>query len=173
MLHLIFSADRRFLGEILTERGALERLSLNQAGESEIGTQCQAWQTRGLVVRREMFGTKPDGSREIFLYFDRVQPRDATFSHALGAWAEEHQYFLIELDRPRVVHWEVMLGLPFEPAERFALLFALKHTPNEMLNEWQRGLSEARLLAEHEAGAAASTVLRKKVTPHLQRVFGN
>jgi hypothetical protein len=172
MLHLVFSPERKFLGEVTTERGALERLSLNQEGEIEIGAQCQAWQTRGLVVRREMFGTKPDGTREIFLYFDRVQPREAGFANALGAWAEEHQYFLVELEASRVGHWEVLLGLPFEAAERFALLFALKHTPEELLGEWQRCLKEARLLVEHEAAATASNVLRRKITPHLQRVFG-
>ncbi|MFA6429274.1 MAG: hypothetical protein WCV84_02130 [Patescibacteria group bacterium] len=173
MLHLVFNVDRQFLGEVHTERGVFKRVMLNEEGESLFGSQCGAWQATGISVRREVRHVQADGTREVAWYTERVLPRDASFEHALHAWAEEHEYFMTDLEEPYVPCWEQLLGLPFEPQERFAFLIALRLTPQTLLSEWRKSLDEARLLVQYEMAEShkAVEILKKKMSSQLTAPF--
>lgn len=173
MLCLLFNTQRDFLGEAILRDGACDRMQLNDAGERELGVQCERWQTTGVPVRKEIFQDSSDGSREVIFYVERVQLRSKEFRHALKSWGSLHEVLVIELGDTLIPMWQRLLQLPLEPPQRLSYLLVLRQTPADLLSDWTRALEEANTLARHEQQAAARSiaVLQKRLASHLERAF--
>lgn len=139
---LLFDANQAYLGELLLDEGRLKHFVLTQMGENLIGSHAVQWQTRGIGVSRLIPSVKPDGSREDVTFQQYVQPREHGFGDAFRLWAAEHGYHAVEMDDRMMSLWELLLRLPFDPAERHAVLLAIRSTPNQF-HEWRSCLQEA------------------------------
>lgn len=139
---LLFDGTHAYLGELLLQDGALRHLVLTQAGENLIGAQAALWQTRGIGVSRLIPASKPDGSSEDVVFQQFVQPRQKEFGEAFKLWAVEHGYHSLDVEEKMLSLWEMLLRLPFEPAERYAVLVAIRSVPSQ-LHEWKACLQEA------------------------------
>jgi len=173
MIHLLFSADRRFLGEVTTTNGAMDRLTLSQDGALEIGALCDGWVVRGIPVQQMMTVKQADGSPEAVTYLERVQTRSPEFVEALEQWAHENHLAALSLSDSHLACWEMLLLIPLEPSERFAFLLALRLTPNTLLSEWNTCLDEAQLLVRHAQAQTQHAIhlLQKRLAHHLAHVF--
>lgn len=165
MLSLFFNGQRELMGEIMTEKGALNHIQLTPPGEKEIGAHCERWQTQGIPVRREVISEKSDGSKNIAFFLDRILARKPEFFSALERWASDRHYFLLSLPTTYIPYWERLFVLPLSAQERFAFLLALRQTPEHLLSEWKDCLRET------EISAGASADIKQKMATHLRRPF--
>jgi len=158
MIQILFSADRNFLGEVLTARGAMERLTLSQEGEERIGADCQRWLLRGV----------PIGDPVAY-----VQLRQPVFCDAVEQWSRENNCACIRLDPAHLACWELLAKLPLQPSERFAFLFALSRTAEALLPLWRHTLKEADVLVQHTRRENEQTIshLQKRLANQLSRSF--
>lgn len=169
----LFTHASDFLGEVRLQAGALAHVTLTHRGEDLLGPGMKDWQTRGVPVRREMFGTK-DRPHDIVFYQERVQPRDPKFGEALRQWCSERHVAVLAV--PNHVHedcWNLLLRLPLEPSERFMLLSTLVQASADELVSWRTFLQNAtRIVTEEEGGAdAAIADLQQKAAEGLVKRF--
>lgn len=172
MLALLFNEARDLLGEVMLARGAFAHVRLTPQGDREIGATCESWQTLGIPTRREIMRTKADGTRDIVLYYERVQPRAAAFQDALASWGEEHRVMVIALPDACLEVWQALARLPLEPQERFAFLLALRRAPASLLGEWKNAVADAEQRLKQENGTRPQMAdLKKRMSGHLARPF--
>lgn len=170
---LLFANMSDFFGEVRLRDGALDHVMLTGLGEEHIGASVKDWQTRGVPVRREIFGTK-DRPSDIVFFQERVQPREKTFSDALRLWCEDHQITVVSV--PSHAHadcWNMMLRLPLESTERFAMLSVIAQAHADELIAWRQFLNEAvQAVASEEQKAHASIAkLQQKAAQGLAKRF--
>lgn len=139
---LLFDDKHQYLGELLLQDGTLRHLVLTQAGENLVGAQVARWQTRGIGVSRLIPAAKPDGSKEDVVFQQFIQPRQKEFGEAFKLWAAEHGFHAIDIEEKMLALWEMLLRLPFEAGERYAVLVAIRSAPNQF-HEWKACLQEA------------------------------
>ena len=120
---ILLDASYALLGEVMLDSGALANVMLTATGETAIGAAVREWQTRGVPVRRELFGTKAHPNDVVF-FQERAQPRDRKFGEALAEWAEDRRLIAVWLSAPAMDCWNKVLRLTFEPPERVAVLMA-------------------------------------------------
>ncbi|HWQ99664.1 MAG TPA: hypothetical protein VN397_02340 [Candidatus Methylomirabilis sp.] len=161
-----------FLGEVALESGVFVRVILTDRGEEMIGAAVREWQTRGVPVRRELFGTKGNPN-DIVFYQERVHPRDRQFGEALAQWCGERRIAAVVLPSGVTECWNKVLRLPLEPQERLALLIALSKTDPAMISPWQDFLDEAICVCEAQTSDADAAIgkLRKKAAEGLVKRF--
>ena len=139
---LLFGHSHAFLGEVLTQDGALQRVLLNGEGEELLGAHFTEWQLRGVPILRDVV-KKHHGSEKRVFFQERVQPRASRFLSVLGVWLETRGYMMLSLESDMVEFWEFLSRLPLEPRERFMMIVALKAVSQDQLSEWKRILQDA------------------------------
>lgn len=174
MTHTLILLDTAYalLGEVMLDSGALANVMLTDTGEKRIGAAVREWQTRGVPVQRELFGTKRHPN-DIVFFQERVQPRDRKFGEALLQWAEDQHLIAVQLSSPAMDCWNKVLRLPFEPEERLAILRVLSKTDAAQLSPWHAFLDEAIRACEEEISKTEAAVakLRQKTAEGLVRRF--
>lgn len=166
MLTLCFDRQANYLGELLTENGALKHWTLTHAGEKAIGAHMGLWQTRGIPVTRGILkGTDAAGSHTYYRSY--TQLRSQEFHQALLAWGAERGMLLIDLDPKRLTYWEHLLRLPLEPVERLTVLLAIRPAPEEQMIEWREILESAEL-----AGMKGRDRARRRLQALLRKAGG-
>jgi hypothetical protein len=168
MMHLLFDRARTFLGEVSTQGGALERVTLTPDGEREIGALVKLWQTRGVPIRKEIASKDAEGKqRQLVFYKEYVPPRTKDFAAALGMWSADYALVLLDLDDKYVAYWQLLAKVPLMPEERFAYLVVIRQTPDALLPEWKRGLEEA--IRTGDAQAMKRKLVTTRSNPFLKR----
>ncbi len=169
---ILLDASYALLGEVMLDSGALANVMLTATGETAIGAAVREWQTRGVPVRRELFGTKAHPNDVVF-FQERAQPRDRKFGEALAEWAEDRRLIAVRLSAPAMDCWNKVLRLPFEPPERVAVLMAMSKTDPAQLSPWHDFLDEAIRACEVETSKTEAAIgkLRQKAAEGLVKRF--
>jgi hypothetical protein len=141
-LCLLFDQSCEYLGDVFVIEGAFSRAALTNEGEERMGGDVASWKTKGIPVRAEAFGA-PDRPRDIIFGKERVKTQDRRFGAALRQWADDRHFLVLSLRHEAVRCWEMLIRLPFEGAERFALALALSKATRPQLERWDRGLRTA------------------------------
>lgn len=170
---LLFANMSDFLGEVRLRDGAMEHVMLTHTGEERFGAEVKDWQTRGVPVRREIFGT-PEHPKDVVFFQERIQPRDRGFAEALALWCSDHQITSVHLSSP--IHascWTTLLRLPFKADERFVVMNAIIDASADELIAWQGFLREAEqgVLLEKEKADLAVLKLHQKTAESLAKRF--
>jgi hypothetical protein len=170
---LLFSHTSDFLGEVRLSDGTLEHVMLTHTGEERIGAGVNDWRTRGIPVRRELFGMR-ERPKDIVFFQERIQPRDKGFFDALRLWCADHDVTLVTLSSSIQMHcWTVLQHLPFTADERFVMCGALAHAEADELVAWHGFLTEAESTVhlERQKADAAIVKLQQKAAESLVKRF--
>ncbi len=139
---LLFDNKHQYLGELLLDGGAMRHFVLTQAGENLVGAHARQWQTRGIAITKLIPASRPDGTHQDVVFQEYVQPRQKEFGGAFAFWAGEHGMHAVDIEERLLTLWEMLLRLPFEPGERYAVLLAIRSAPNQF-HDWKAILQEA------------------------------
>lgn len=175
---LLFDQSSHFLGELATQNGAGTRLTLTADGERAIGAYIKDWQTRGIPVSHQVTGGTGDvqarSSADAGAYYvQRVLMRDRGFLDAAQNWFAHRGMAVVPLSYPCVECWEMLVRLPLEPSERFAMVLALKDANPDALADWRKTLTNALRVATDEQQKLTTAVndLWKNAVASLSATF--
>lgn len=172
-MHLLFDAERTFLGTVYTRRGQLDHVQLTPSGEHALGARIEHWRTRGISQRTWIERPQADGSTERLCIADYCAVHDERFEQAIEPWAEEYGVCAIKLAEDRVAYWEGLCALPLDPAERFVLLLAMRQADKDELFVWKEALAEAQTVAGQERSHHAHilTAFKEKLHSVIVQTF--
>lgn len=157
-LNLLFDQFYEYLGDISTSGGKFSNATLTKSGEERLGRSVTSWRKKGIPVRAEVFGTK-EHPKDILFGKEIILATDKRFEEALRKWADDEHLLVLSLNPEAVSCWEMLIQLPFEGAERFALALSLCKATRPQLEKWKDGLQKT--LVVHEAG---EKLIREKVS---------
>jgi hypothetical protein len=139
---LVFDANGRPMGEVVTRDGSFASVTLSAAGEELLATDVKDWQTSGLPVMRDAI-SHDSGGTTFRMFEDRVLMRDAGFLIALSAWMRGHDFRLLTLPTQGIAAWEKMSALPLTDIERYSMMYAFCALPEGDIGGWITALEEA------------------------------
>jgi hypothetical protein len=157
-LNLLFDQFYEYFGDISVSNGKFSNATLTKRGEERFGRSVTSWRRKGIPVRVEVFGTK-EHPHDILFGKEMIMTTDKRFEEALRKWADDEHLLVLSLNPDAVSCWEMLIQLPFEGAERFALALSLCKATRPQLEKWKDGLHKT--LDVHEAGEKK---IREKVS---------
>ncbi len=169
-LNLLFDQSYEYLGDVFVSDGKFSNATLTVKGEERIGSDLESWREKGIPVRAEVFGTK-ERPQDIIFGTELVKTTDKRFGVALRQWADDHYLLVLSLKPEAVPCWEMLLQLPFEGGERFALALSLCKATRPQLETWNDGLKKTLTVQEQEEKKIREKVsaMRKKIVAKLTK----
>jgi len=141
MLHLLFDQRYAYLGDVSMSKGIFSNAALTKAGEERLGQKIASWRSEGIPVRAEIFGTA-DRPKDIVFGKEFVQTADKRFEEALRKWADDECLLVLSMNREAASCWDLLIRLPFEGEERFALALSLSKATRPQLEKWRENLEK-------------------------------
>jgi hypothetical protein len=141
VLNLLFDQRYAYLGDVSVSEGVFSNAALTKAGEERLGETVASWRAKGISVRKETFGTD-EGPKDIIFGTERINAGDKRFLEALRKWADDECLLVLSMNREAASCWHLLIRLPFEGEERFALALSLSKATRPQLEKWRESLEK-------------------------------
>ena len=116
------------LGEIVLDQDVCRHVSLNQKGESVLGTHMANWQIQGLENVQPTSIMTAEGTGEAYGR-QNVPMQSFDFVPTLQNWLDDHGFAYLTLPLAAMLAWSEIQKMDLEPQQKYELAVMLRDLP--------------------------------------------